>query len=128
VLNLPLIGVWVKMLSVPYRLLFPAIMAFSAIGIYSVNNSAFEIYLTALFGVLGFVWLRLGCNPAPLLLGFVLGPMLEEHLRRAMLMSRGDPSVFVTRPISLTFVIATVLILLLMAAPLLRRHRAEITG
>jgi TctA family transporter len=128
VLNLPLIGLWVKMLTVPYRLLFPAIMAFSAIGIYSVNNSPLEIYLTALFGVLGFVWLRLGCNPAPLLLGFVLGPMLEEHLRRAMLMSRGDPTVFVTRPLSLTFIIATVLILLLMAAPLLRRHRAEITG
>jgi TctA family transporter len=128
VLNLPLIGLWVKMLTVPYRLLFPAIMAFSAIGIYSVNNSPLEIYLTALFGVLGFIWLRLGCNPAPLLLGFVLGPMLEEHLRRAMLMSRGDPSVFVTRPISLVFILATVLILLVMAAPLLRRHRAEITG
>ena len=79
VLNLPLIGLWVKLLKVPYRLLFPAIMAFSAIGIYSVNNFAFEIYLTALFGVLGFVWMKLGLPPAPMLLGFVLGPMMEEN-------------------------------------------------
>ena len=91
VLNLPLIGLWVKLLAVPYPLLFPAIMAFSAIGIYSVNNSSFEIYLTALFGVLGFLWMRLGFPLAPMLLGFVLGPMVEEHLRRAMLMSGGDP-------------------------------------
>ena len=90
VLNLPMIGLWVKLLKVPYRLLFPAIMAFSAIGIYSVNNSSFEIYLTALFGVIGFVWIKLGCSPAPMLLGFVLGPMMEENLRRAMLMSKGD--------------------------------------
>ena len=107
VLNLPMIGLWVKLLKVPYRLLFPAIMAFSAIGIYSVNNSSFEIYLTALFGVIGFIWIKLGCSPAPMLLGFVLGPMMEEHLRRAMLMSKGNPSVFVTRPISLGFLIAT---------------------
>ena len=92
VLNLPLIGLWVKLLQVPYRLLFPAIMAFSAIGIFSVNNSAFEIHLTALFGVLGFMWMRLGFPLAPMLLGFVLGPMMEEYLRRAMLMSGGDPS------------------------------------
>ena len=90
VLNLPMIGLWVKLLKVPYRLLFPAIMAFSAIGIYSVNNSSFEIYLTALFGVIGFVCIKLGFPPAPMLLGFVLGPMMEENLRRAMLMSRGD--------------------------------------
>jgi TctA family transporter len=126
VLNLPLIGLWVKMLSIPYRLLFPAIMAFSAIGIYSVNNSAFEIYLTALFGILGFVWMKLGFNLAPMLLGFVLGPMMEENLRRAMLMSRGDPSVFVTRPISLGFMIATVLILVVMLLPMVRRRRHEI--
>ena len=92
VLNLPMIGLWVKLLKVPYRLLFPAIMAFSAIGIYSVNNSSFEIYLTALFGVIGFIWIKLGCSPAPMLLGFVLGPMMEEHLRRAMLMSKGNRS------------------------------------
>jgi putative tricarboxylic transport membrane protein len=127
VLNLPLIGLWVKLLEVPYRLLFPAIMAFSAIGIYSVNNSSFEIYLTALFGVLGFVWGKLGFPPAPLLLGFVLGPMMEENLRRAMLMARGDPSVFVTRPISLGFIIVTIGILIVMVAPAVKRRRAEIT-
>jgi putative tricarboxylic transport membrane protein len=128
VLNLPLVGLWVKMLKVPYRLLFPAIMAFSAIGIYSVNNSAFELYLTAVFGVIGFVWMKLGCSPAPMLLGFVLGPMMEENLRRALLMSRGDPSVFLSRPISLTFLIATVAILTVMAAPAVRRRRGEIAG
>jgi putative tricarboxylic transport membrane protein len=127
ILNLPLIGLWVKLLSVPYRLLFPAIMAFSAIGIYSVNNSSFEIYLTALFGVLGFVWSKLGFPPAPLLLGFVLGPMMEENLRRAMLMAKGDPSVFVTRPISLAFIIITIGILIVMIAPAVRKRRAEIT-
>ena len=128
VLNLPLVGLWVKMLSVPYRLLFPAVMVFSAIGIYSVNNTAFDIYLAALFGVLGFVWMKLGFPPAPLLLGFVLGPMLEEHLRRAMLMSRGDPTVFVTHPISLGFLIATLLIVVLMALPAIRKRRPEITA
>ncbi len=128
ILNLPMIGLWVKLLKVPYRLLFPAIMAFSAIGIYSVNNSSFEIYLTALFGVIGFVWIKLGCSPAPMLLGFVLGPMMEEHLRRAMLMSKGDPSVFVTRPISLAFIIATVAILVVMIAPVVRKRRADIAG
>jgi putative tricarboxylic transport membrane protein len=128
VLNLPLVGLWVKMLKVPYRLLFPAIMAFSAIGIYSVNNSAFELYLTAIFGVVGFVWMKLGCSPAPMLLGFVLGPMMEENLRRALLMSRGDATVFFTRPISLGFIIATILILIVMAAPAVRRRRGDITG
>ena len=91
VLNLPMIGLWVKLLQVPYRLLFPAIMAFSAIGIYSVNNSSFEIYLTALFGIFGFVCMKLGFPLAPMLLGYVLGPMMEENLRRSMLMSGGDP-------------------------------------
>jgi TctA family transporter len=127
ILNLPLIGLWVKLLAVPYRLLFPAIMAFSAIGIYSVNNSSFEIYLTALFGILGFIWMKLGFPLAPMLLGFVLGPMVEEHLRRAMLMSGGDPSVFIRRPISLAFLVATVLILIVMVAPAVRKRRQEIT-
>ena len=126
VLNLPMIGLWVKLLQVPYRLLFPAIMAFSAIGIYSVNNSSFEIYLTALFGIFGFVCMKLGFPPAPMLLGYVLGPMMEENLRRAMLQSGGDPSVFVTRPISLAFIVATVLILLVMVVPTVRRRRLEI--
>jgi TctA family transporter len=128
VLNLPMIGLWVKLLKVPYRFLFPAIMAFSAIGIYSVNNSSFEIYLTALFGVIGFIWIKLGCSPAPMLLGFVLGPMMEEHLRRAMLMSKGDPSVFFVRPISLGFLIVTILILVVMIAPAVRKRRVDIAG
>ncbi len=127
VLNLPMIGIWVKLLKLPYRLLFPAIMAFSAIGVYSVNSSAVEIYLTAGFGVLGFVLMRLGFPPAPMLLGFVLGPMMEEHLRRAMLMSKGDPSVFVTHPISLVFLIASALILVVMVLPAVRQRRGEIT-
>jgi putative tricarboxylic transport membrane protein len=127
VLNLPMIGLWVKLLQVPYRMLFPAIMAFSAIGVYSVNSSSFEIYLTAFFGVLGFVFMKLGFPPAPMLLGFVLGPMMEEHLRRAMLMSKGDLSVFVTHPISLVFLIASALILVVMVLPTVRSRRGEIT-
>ena len=128
VLNLPLIGLWVSLLKVPYRLLFPAIMVFSAIGIYSSNNVTFDVYLTALFGILGVVWRKLGCSPVPLMLGFVLGPMLEENLRRAMLISRGDPTVFATRPISLAFNIVTVLILIMMAAPAVRTRWNKITG
>jgi TctA family transporter len=128
ILNLPLIGLWVSLLKVPYRLLFPAIMVFSSIGIYSLNNSPFELYLTALFGLIGFVCMKLECAPAPLLLGFVLGPMMEENLRRAMLISRGDPSVFFTRPISLAFIVATILIVVIMAAPALRKRRGNITG
>ena len=128
VLNLPMIGLWVSLLKVPYRMLFPAIMLFSSIGIYSLNNSPFELYLTAFFGILGFLWMKLECSPVPLMLGFVLGPMLEENLRRAMLISRGDPTVFLTRPISLAFVIATVLILVAMSAPAMRKRRGDITG
>jgi putative tricarboxylic transport membrane protein len=126
VLNLPMIGLWVKLLQVPYRLLFPAIMAFSAIGIYSVNTSSFEIYLTAAFGIFGFVCMKLGFPLAPMLLGYVLGPMMEENLRRSMLQSGGDPSVFLTRPLSLAFIIATVLILLVMVVPAVRERKREI--
>jgi TctA family transporter len=128
VLNLPLIGLWVSLLKVPYRLLFPAIMAFSCIGIYSVNNSSFEVYLAAVFGLIGFTWMRLECPPAPMLLGFVLGPLMEENLRRALLISRGDPTVFFTRPISLGFMIATVLIVVIMALPAIKSRREAIIG
>ncbi|HEY0336989.1 MAG TPA: tripartite tricarboxylate transporter permease [Burkholderiales bacterium] len=127
ILNLPLIGLWVALLKVPYRILFPCIMAFSCIGIYSVNNSSVEIYLTAFFGVIGFLWLRFEMQPAPMLLGFVLGPLMEENLRRALLISRGDATVFVTRPISLGFVIATVLIIVVMGLPAIRARREQIT-
>ena len=128
ILNLPLIGLWVSLLKVPYRMLFPAIMAFSCIGIYSVNNSSFDVYLAAVFGLAGFLWLKLECSSAPMLLGFVLGPMMEENLRRALLISRGDATVFINRPISLSFIVATVVVLLVMAAPALRSRRAAITG
>ena len=127
ILNLPLIGLWVALLKVPYRMLFPAIMAFSCIGIYSVNNSAFEVYLAAIFGIIGIVWMKLEMPPAPMLLGFVLGPLMEENLRRALLISRGDPTVFFTRPISLGFMIATVLIIVIMVLPAVKARRAQIT-
>jgi putative tricarboxylic transport membrane protein len=103
-------------------------MVFSSIGIYTVNNSSVELNLAALFGALGFIWIKLGCPAAPMLLGFVLGPMLEENLRRAMLISRGDPSVFFTRPISLAFIIVTFLIVLTMALPAVRKRSSKITG
>ena len=104
-LNLPLIGIWVKMLTIPYNVLFPAIIAFACIGTYSLNQNAFDIYAIAFFGILGYALVKLGCEPAPLLLGFVLGPLLEEHLRRAMIISHGDPTVFFTRPISLALLV-----------------------
>jgi TctA family transporter len=121
ILNLPLVGLWVRLLRVPYRWLFPSIIMFCCIGNYGVSNNAADLYLCAFIGVLGYILVKLECEPAPLLLGYVLGPLMEEYLRRALLISRGDPSVFLTRPISLTFLIATVLILILMTAPALRR-------
>jgi len=123
ILNLPLVGVWVKLLTVPYRWLFPSIILFCCIGNYSVSNNPFDVYLCAALGVLGYVLAKLECEPAPLLLGYVLGPLLEENLRRALLISRGDPTVFFTRPISLAFMIATVLILVVMVVPAARRKR-----
>jgi TctA family transporter len=128
VLNLPLVGLWVSLLRVPYRLLFPAIMVFSAVGIYSTSNVSFDIYLTAIFGILGIAWRVLECSPVPMLLGFVLGPMMEENLRRALQVSRGDLSVFLTRPISLAFIAVTVLILVVMILPAVRQRRGKITG
>jgi putative tricarboxylic transport membrane protein len=128
VLNLPLIGIWIRLLKVPYRLLFPAIMVFTAIGIYSINNSFFEIYLMAFFGILGFVWIKLDCNPVPLILGLVLGPMIEENLRRSMLLSNGNPMIFLTRPISLAFIIVSVLLLIVMVMPAVRKRRGNIAG
>jgi len=112
VLNLPLVGVWVRLLRIPYRWLFPCVVMFCCIGNYSVNNNPVDVYLCAALGVFGYVLAKLECEPAPLLLGYVLGPLMEEHLRRAMLLSRGDPTVFVTRPISLVFMLATLLVFL----------------
>ncbi|MBM3571962.1 MAG: tripartite tricarboxylate transporter permease [Alphaproteobacteria bacterium] len=123
IINLPLIGLWVKLLRVPYRLLYLAILMFCCIGVYSLNNSTFEVALMALFGVVGYVFIKLGCEPAPLLLGFILGPMMEEYLRRALLLSRGDPLVFVNRPISLGLLLAAAALLLVVILPAVRRTR-----
>jgi TctA family transporter len=126
IINLPLIGIWVQLLKVPYRLLYLAILLFCAIGVYSVNNNAFEVVLTAMFGVLGYIFLKLDCEPAPMLLGFILGPMMEENLRRAMRISSGDPMIFINRPISLGLLIAALLLLLLVALPAIRGKREEV--
>ncbi|ABS66581.1 protein of unknown function DUF112 transmembrane [Xanthobacter versatilis] len=124
-LNLPLIGLWVRLLTVPYHVMFPAIIAFCCIGVYSVNNNTFDVYSMALFGVLGYALVKLDCEPAPLLLGFVIGPMLEEYLRRAMLISRGDPMVFVTRPISAILLALAAAALVVVLLPSVRKTREE---
>src|SRR4029079_12450629 len=111
VLNLPMIGMWVRLLTVPYHLLFPIILVFCGIGVFSVNNSVFDVYLMAIFGVLVYVLSKLECEPAPLLLGFILGPMMEENMRRAMVIARGDFTVFVTRPISAAMLVIAALAL-----------------
>ncbi len=126
ILNLPLIGLWVKMLTIPYRVLFPAIVLFAAIGCYSINNNPFDVYAIGVFGILGYALIRLGCEPAPLLLGFVLGPLLEEHLRRAMIISRGDPMVFLERPISASLLALGLAAVILALLPSIRAKRKEV--
>jgi TctA family transporter len=124
ILNLPLIGIWVRLITVPYKILYPAILTFCCVGVYTLNYNPFDVFVAAAFGVMGYVLVKLNCEPAPMLLGFVLGPMLEENFRRAMLISRGDPSIFVTRPISLGLLtLAVGMILILFLAPALRRSR-----
>jgi len=125
VLNLPLIGLWIKLLSVPYRWLFPAIVLFCAIGVYSTNNNTWDIWMVGLFGVIGYGFIKLGLEPAPLLLGFILGPMMEENLRRALLLSRGDWSVLVTRPLSAGLLAAAVVMLAVVLLPAIRRGREK---
>jgi TctA family transporter len=125
VLNLPLIGMWIKLLTIPYRMLYPAILLFCCVGVYSLSNSPFDVMQTAVFGVVGYIWVKLECEPAPLILGFILGPLMEENLRRAMLLSRGDPLVFFQRPISLTMLIIAGLLLLVVVAPAVRKKRDE---
>jgi putative tricarboxylic transport membrane protein len=125
VLNLPLVGLWVKLLAVPYRLLFPAIFVFCCIGAYTVDNKVFDIYEIAALSAVGYVLLKLDCEPAPMVLGFILGPMMEENLRRTMMISFGDPSVFVTRPISAAFLLAAAALLIAIALPALRAKREE---
>jgi putative tricarboxylic transport membrane protein len=123
VINLPLIGIWVRLLRVPYRLLFPAILLFSSIGVYSVHNSTFEVLLAAGFGVFGYALYKLGCEPAPLALGFVLGPMLEERLRTAMLLARGNPMTFIERPISAALLLTAAVLLAGVLLPKIRAGR-----
>ncbi len=125
VLNLPLIGIWIKLLTVPYRWLFPSIVLFCAVGVYSTNNNTFDIWLVGLFGVIGYLFIKLGTEPAPLLLGFILGPMMEEYLRRALLLSRGDWSVFVTRPLSAGLLAAAALLLVIVLMPSVKAKREE---
>jgi TctA family transporter len=125
VLNLPLIGIWIKFLSIPYRWLFPAIVLFCAIGVYSTNNNTFDVWMVGLFGIVGYAFHKLGCEPAPLLLGLILGPMMEENLRRALLLSRGSWDVLVTRPISAGLLIAAMLLLVIVLMPAVKSKREE---
>jgi putative tricarboxylic transport membrane protein len=125
ILNLPLIGIWIKLLTVPYRFLFPAITMFCCIGVYTLNNNTFDVFMTALFAVVGYLFFKLGCEPAPLLLGFILGPMMEENLRRALLLSRGDWTTFVTRPLSSGLLIAAALMLVVVMLPAIKSKREQ---
>ena len=123
ILNLPLIGIWIKLLTVPYKYLFPAIALFCCIGVYTLNNSTFDVFLTAIFAVVGYVFYKLSCEAAPLLLGFILGPMMEENLRRALLLSRGDWSAFVTRPLSAGLLACAVLMVIIVMLPSISKKR-----
>jgi len=125
ILNLPLIGIWIKLLTVPYRLLYPAILSFCCIGLYTLNNNNFDVYMAVLFGVVGYVFYKLHCEPAPLLLGFILGPMMEENLRRALLLSRGDWTTFATRPLSAGLLAGAVLMIVIVTLPTIRKKREE---
>jgi TctA family transporter len=125
VLNLPLIGIWIKLLTVPYRFLFPAILSFCCIGLYTLNNNNFDVFMAALFGVIGVIFYKLGCEPAPLLLGFILGPMMEENLRRALLLSRGSWQTFVERPLSAALLLAAAALVVIVMLPAMRKRREE---
>ena len=125
VLNLPMIGMWVKLITAPYHLLYPMILVFCAIGVISINNTEFDVYLMALFGFIGYVFKKLDCEPAPMLLAFILGPMMEEYLRRALLMSSGDFTVFVTRPLSATLLVIALVALVVVLLPSISKKREE---
>jgi TctA family transporter len=125
ILNLPLIGIWIKLLTVPYRFLYPAIMSFCCIGLYTLNNNNFDVFMAAGFGVVGYFFWKLGCEPAPLLLGFILGPMMEENLRRALLLSRGDWTAFLTRPLSASLLAAALAMVVVVSLPAIKSKREE---
>src|SRR6185503_4330992 len=126
ILNLPLIGMWVRLIMIPYQFLYPGILVFCAIGVFSLKNATFDVHLMALFGVIGYVFSKLGCEPAPMLLAFILGPLMEEYLRRAMLLSRGNPMVFLQRPISATLLVLAVLAMLSVLLPSFSKTREEL--
>jgi len=125
ILNLPMIGLWVRLCLVPYHLLYPAILVFCGIGVFSLSNSEFDIQIMALFGVMGYIFAKLECEPAPMLLAMILGPMMEEHLRRAMVLSRGNPTIFLSRPISLGILLVAVAALAVALLPAIRAKREE---
>ncbi len=125
VINLPLIGIWVQLLKVPYRFLYLAVLLFCAIGVYTISNSAFAVVLAALFGVAGYIFMRLECEPAPMILGFVLGPLMEDNLRRAMRISGGDPMIFVERPIAFALLACAAILLVIVAVPAIRGSREQ---
>ena len=125
IINMPLIGIWVRLLSVPYRMLYPAILLFCVIGIYATNTNFVQMVMTALFALFGYILIKFECEPAPLVLGFILGPLMEENLRRAMVISRGDPMVFLERPISATLLALAVFVVALIVLPQIRRSREE---
>ena len=126
IINLPLVGVWVSLLRVPYRLLFPSIVVFCCIGIFSINNSPTDVVISAVFGLVGYAMAKYDFEPAPLVLAFVLGPLMEETLRRAMLIARGDPTVFITRPISAVLIAVAVMLLAVAILPTIRKRRDEV--
>jgi TctA family transporter len=126
VLNLPLVGIWARLLSVPYRFLYPAIILFCCIGVYTLSNSTFDVRMVVLFGAVGYLFAKIGCEPAPMLLGFILGPMMEEFFRRALIVERGDFSVFVTRPISAVLLAAALALLVSMSLPAIAKWRGKV--
>jgi putative tricarboxylic transport membrane protein len=125
VINLPLIRIWVALLKVPYRLLYVAILVFCCVGVYSIHNSTFHILMLIVFGLMGYAFMKWKLDPAPLVLAFILGPMIEENLRRAMLVANGDPTVFVTRPLSLLFLLAALGMIVLFTLPRVRHRRDQ---
>jgi putative tricarboxylic transport membrane protein len=126
VLNLPMIGLWVSLLRVPYRLMFPAIVLFCCIGTYSVGNTVFDIWVMLLFGLVGVFFYKTGAEPAPFILGFILGPLMEENFRRAMYLARGNPVTFVERPISALLLLMSAALLVILVLPAVKRKREEV--
>jgi TctA family transporter len=125
ILNLPLIGLWIRLLTVPYRWLFPAIVLFCALGVYSTNNNTFDVWMVGFFGLVGYVFIKLGTEPAPLLLGFILGPMMEENFRRTLMLAHGDWTVFFRRPLSATLLAVAALLVVIVLLPSIKKKREE---